>query len=179
MLKRAVQDDLWRQASNPVSLEEAVDSVFPDAMRRSTATQLLRELITILPYRCGVRMGEDRITFLIGGYRPAAILRRYQGVELCLVFVRGLPVGYWRTHEFDPRRLENTYEGTIIVVTPGQVISSLSREALDSFLCACERMRVAVPKTRRFDCNVEVDWPHDKPWPYAQLSQDGQLKCVA
>lgn len=48
-------------------------------------------LKTLLPYRCGVRLGNNRLSFLIGNYRPAAIKRRDNDLRLEMGFADKLP----------------------------------------------------------------------------------------
>lgn len=65
---------LWRQDENSISEEEALSHLFRNNPRSFYIARSLYDwLKEVLPFRCGVRLGKDRISFLIGNYRPAAI----------------------------------------------------------------------------------------------------------
>ncbi|NPV52190.1 MAG: hypothetical protein HPY71_01550 [Firmicutes bacterium] len=151
---------LWREAQHQVTLSEALDFLFGSTQYRQLAVEAFLWLQKLIPYRCGVRWGKDRITFLVGNYRPAAIKRDAGKLRIDMGFAGEIPDAFkvasdvWKT--IDAR------EGYVIVERMPLPLSNVDEH---SFVVACERMREVAPKTRLWECNVAVEWPKDKPLP--------------
>lgn len=151
---------LWKQTEPQKALDVALDCVFARTPYRGLAEEVFNWLKEQIPYRCGVRFGKGRITFLVGNYRPAAIKRDKGGVRVDMGFAGRLPDAFkvasdvWKTIDAE--------EGYVVVQ---QMPLPLSSADVDRFVLACERMRKAAPKTRTHCCNVIVDWPDSKPFP--------------
>lgn len=150
---------LWIQSSNSVQEEEALISKFGDSpINLHIATALYNWLKETLPFRCGVRLGKDRITFLVGNYRPAAIKKQGGKVRLDMVFANILPEGFkvasdvWRS-------VPNTIEGHALVE---ENLPLVTEEDKENFVKACEGMREVAPKSRKHVCNVLAVWPEGK-----------------
>ena len=134
---------LWLQSPNSIQEEEALKSTFGDSyINLHIATTLYKWLKEMLPFRCGVRMGKDRITFLMGNYRPAAIKCRKGGVRLDMVFAGRLPEGFKKASDVW-QSVPNTIEGyTIVEDAP----PPLTEEDVANFVKACNEMREVAPK---------------------------------
>lgn len=155
---------LWREAEDQVTLSAALDCLFARTPYRGLAEEVFNWFKEQIPYRCGVRLGKERITFLVGNYRPAAIKRHRGMLRVDMGFVGQLP---------DSFALASDVWGSIDDVKEGYLIVNrmplpLSSADIGNFVLACERMREAAPKTRMWDCNVAVDWADSKPFPYAR-----------
>ncbi|RJX17622.1 MAG: hypothetical protein C4575_12720 [Desulforudis sp.] len=137
-----------------LSEQEALKILFQDSELRVRANRVYDWLKVNLPYRCGVRLGKDRLSFLVGNYRPAAIKKRGNAVRLEMCFVGALPSAFASTG-FRWLTLDDTYEGWV------EVRSSLplTTEDVDSFRRACERIGEVAPKSRTWMCNVRAEWP--------------------
>ncbi len=152
-------EPLWIQSSNSIQEEEALISKFGDSpINLHTATTLYKWLKETLPFRCGVRLGKDRITFLVGNYRPAAIKKQKGKVRLDMVFANKLPEGFkvasdvWRS-------VPNTIEGYTLVE---EDLPPITEEDKENFVKACNGMLEVAPKSRRHECNVLASWPEGK-----------------
>ena len=160
--KKEVEDQmkpLWLQSPNSIQEEEALKSTFGDSyINLHIATTLYKWLKEMLPFRCGVRMGKDRITFLMGNYRPAAIKCRKGGVRLDMVFAGRLPEGFKKASDVW-QSVPNTIEGYTIVEDAPPL---LTEEDVANFVKACNQMREVAPKSRRHECNVLATWPGRK-----------------
>ncbi|UNC91282.1 hypothetical protein [Candidatus Contubernalis alkaliaceticus] len=150
---------LWVQSEDTISEDESIRIIFMDNPKNvNTAKILIKWLKIILPFRCGIRMGKERITFLAGNYRPAAIKRQKGSVRLDMVFANRLPEGFnvasdvWRS-------VPNTVEGYILA---DDDLTSLTEEDIGNFVKACEQMLEVAPKSRRHLCNVSAVWPDEK-----------------
>lgn len=154
--------ELWREAEHRISVSEALDLMFGGTAYRHLAEEVFFWLQEHIPYKCGVRLGKnrDRLTFLIGNYRLAAIKRDGGRLRLDMGFHAEVPAPFevasdvWKT--IDAR------EGYIIVT---EMPLPLSRSGVDSFIQACRDMREVAPGTKTHECNVAVEWPDDKPLP--------------
>lgn len=152
---------LWKQSTTCLTEEEALATVFGSNPALLTVARGLYDwLKEILPFRCGVKMGKDRISFLIGNYRPAALKRRGKAVRLEMGFTRRLPEVFEPTG-FVWRTVPDAVEGHIVVNTVNPRVA-LSEEHLKNFVEACWRMREAASKSRLHECNVSTIWPEDK-----------------
>lgn len=147
---------LWFQSLCSVQEEEALKSIFGD--NYIIATTLYNWLKEILPFRCGVRMGKDRITFLIGNYRPAALKYRRKGVRLDMVFTDRLPKGFKETG-YVWESVPNTIEGYAIVQN---VPLLLTKEDITNFVKTCNKALKVAPKSRKHECNILATWPSGK-----------------
>ncbi len=148
---------LWRQAENSLPEEEALSQLFGDDLRSYKIARYLYDwLKRVLPFRCGVRLGKDRITFLVGNYRPAALKKENKGkVRLEMGFVNNLPENFKPT-TFVWRSLSNVIEGYIIVADTS---FSISEEAQKNFIKACEQMLEVASKSKKHLCNVLAACP--------------------
>jgi len=150
---------LWTQSSNSIPEEEALIRRFGDSpINLHIVTSIYNWLKETLPFRCGVRLGKDRITFLVGNYRPAAIKKQGGKVRLDMVFANRLPEGF-RVASYVWRSVPNTIEGYTLVE---EGIPPVTEEDKKNFVKACERMREVAPKSRRHVCNVLAAWPEEK-----------------
>ncbi len=150
---------LWSEADHPMSLNEALDSLFLNTPYRQLAQEVFHWLQERIPYRSGVRLGKNRITFLIGNYRPAALKIDAGKLGLYMVFA-GSP----------PHSFELTYRFASIDVNEGRVLIDslplpLSDADVESFVLACEKMAQNAAQGGPWVCNVDGNWPEDKPWP--------------
>lgn len=150
---------LWIQSSNSIPEEEALTIRFGNSpINLHITTALCNWLKETLPFRCGVRLGKDRITFLLGNYRPAAIKKQAGKVRLDMIFANSLPEGFsvasgvWRS-------VPNTIEGYTLVE---EDLPPVTEEDKKNFVKACERMREVAPKSKRHECNVLASWPEGK-----------------
>lgn len=149
-------EDLWRVSEDSMSLETALDRLIGDVpSQRAVAAEMFEWLKGTIPFRCGVRLGKNRLTFLIGNYRPAAIKRVGNRLRVDMGFTEKLPEEFslassvWNT-------LPGTKEGFYRV---DRLPLPLSRTDIENFVRACYLMKDMAPKTRRHTCNVEVEWP--------------------
>jgi hypothetical protein len=150
---------LWKETDQLISLSEALDSLFLNTPHRQLAEEIFHWLREHIPYKCGVRLGEERITFLVGNYRPAALTIDAEGLGLYMVFVGRLPDSF-----------ELTYRFASIDVNEGHALIDslplpLSDADLESFVLACEKMGQNAAQGGPWICNVDADWPEHKPWP--------------
>lgn len=153
---------LWKRAEpqETVTVDKALDCVFARTRYRDLAEDVFSWLKERLPYRCGVRLGKGRISFLVGNYRPAAIKRDKAGVRVDMGFTGGLP-GAFKVAS-DVWKSIDAEEGYVVVQ---QMPLPLSSADVDRFVLACRQMRIAALKTGARCCNVIVDWPESKPSP--------------
>lgn len=150
---------LWRETDQLISLSEALDSLFLNTPYRRLAEETFHWLQEHIPYKCGVRLGERRITFLVGNYRPAALKIDGGRLGLYMVFVGSLPDSF-----------ELTYRFASVDVNEGRaLIDSLPLPLLDvdleRFVSGCEKMAQNAARGGPCVCNVDGDWPENKPWP--------------
>lgn len=150
---------LWKEADQLVSLGEALDSLFADTPYRQLAEEAFDWLQKHIPYRSGVRLGEKRITFLVGNYRPAAIKREAGKLGLYMVFADTLPTPFTLNYKF---RSIDVVEGRVITDTLPLPLPCADTER---FVVACERMRDNAAQAGPWICNVAANWPENKPWP--------------
>ena len=87
---------LWRETSVLIAEEDALYSLFQDNEILFLARNVFEWLKEVLPYRCGVRLGDKRLSFLIGNYRPAALKKYHKELRLDMGFKGKLPDG-WRS----------------------------------------------------------------------------------
>lgn len=96
--------DLWRESADPMSLEAALDRLFGSIPeQRAAAAGLFEWLRDTIPFRCGIRLGKNRLTFLVGNYRPAAIKREGNRLRVDMGFANEIPKAFslaslvWKT----------------------------------------------------------------------------------
>lgn len=82
---------LWRQAENQIHVDAALDRLFARTPYRELAEEVFKWLTEQIPFRCGVRLGKERMSFLLGNYRPAAIKRSGGMVRVDMGFAERLP----------------------------------------------------------------------------------------
>lgn len=151
------------QAQLQMSSEEALQLLFDETPEGlAIARKLFDWIIQILPYRCGMKKGNNRISFLIGNYRPIAIKRSANGkVRLDMGFMYKLPGYFYKTSEVW-KTIPDTEEGyTIVESFPLQ----LKPTEIANFLRLCEEIRKVAPKSRKHICNIRANWSEDKPFP--------------
>ncbi len=150
---------LWTQADILISEDEALMALFGDYPENLRVAASLYDWIKeALPFRCGVRLGKDRITFLVGNYRPAAIKKQGAKVRLDAVFSNILPEGFAKASEVW-RTVDSTIEGFAVL---DDKVPFLSEEDIQSFANACRRMQGVAATSRRHECNVLAVWPEGK-----------------
>ena len=112
---------LWSEADQPMSLNEALDSLFLDTPYRQLAQEVFHWLQERIPYKSGVRLGKNRITFLIGNYRPAALKIDAGELVLYMVFAGSPPHSFELTYRFASIDVN---EGRTLIDSLGHVLSS-------------------------------------------------------
>lgn len=110
-----------------------------------------------------MRLGRDRISFLVGNYRLAAVKKRGGVLRLEMAFAEKLPDCFQET-SFRWRSVDGVVEGFLTVEN---MPLPLDPAAVKSFITACERLRDAALKTKLWECNVSPNWPEDKSHPCA------------
>lgn len=156
-------ETLWLQADETILEEEALFNLFgAHARSLEVATNLYNWLKTLLPFRCGVRMGKDRISFLIGNYRPAAIKKHKGKVRLDMGFVNKLPEGFKKASEVW-KSIPSAIEGYTVIESEENLTLLLNdADLIRNFTNACRQMLEVAPKSRRHLCNVLATWPEGK-----------------
>ena len=154
-----IGQQLWRETDQLISLSEALHSLSLNTPYRPLAEETFHWLREHIPYRCGVRLGRKRVTFLVGNYRPAALKIDAGRLGLCMVFAGSLPGSF-----------ELTYRFASIDVNEGRALIDslpllLSDADVESFVLACEKMGENAAQGGPWICNVDANWPEDKPWP--------------
>lgn len=152
---------LWNEARSSIELRDALDSLFGASPWRGIADDVFCWLVGHIPYRCGVRLGKGRLTFLIGNYRPAALKKWNGRLRVDMMFADRLPQGF-RVASDAWRSVPGTTEGYIVL---NDLPLLLSEEDVVRFIKACNLAKEIAPKSRRWDCNVDVTWPDQTPWP--------------
>jgi len=151
----------WTEDAELESVENALDQVFGGLPCLLLAHDLFEWVKELLPYRCGVRRGKKRLSFLVGQYRPAAIKRQGKSLRLDMVFAHRLPPLFSLT-DYQLRTVR-VLEGAFSPVQ--QVPLPLSPDDIDRFRTACQMVREAANEASSWTCNVLVKWPYAKPMP--------------
>jgi len=152
---------LWNNTSSRFSENNAMGTLFDDPILQQLGIEVLEWIKEYVPCRCGVRLGIDRVSFLLGNYRPAAIKNKNDVLRLEMAFLSKLPDSFEET-SFKWKTIDNIFEGyTVVEKMPLQ----LNSEDIENFILACKKMIPVAPKSRFWDCNVDIEWPENKPYP--------------
>jgi hypothetical protein len=154
---------LWRETLDLIAEEDALYNLFQDNEILVLARSVYEWLKEILPYRCGVRLGDKRITFLIGNYRPAALKKYHKELRLDMGFKGRLPEGWKSTSSGNWKgswhTIDDSSEGWLIVK---QWPLNLSHNDVERFIAFCEEIKMPAAKTKKWDCNISSVWQKDK-----------------
>lgn len=153
----------WQQSDKSVEAATAIERVFPDHF--DIAHDAFLRIKEMLPFPCGIRQSQakkpDRISFLLGNYRLAALKTNKDGVLVMLAFANTetLPTGF-------SRRFSPSVWTTVAVhcVEGGTTLNAdhpsieLNDDALARFVTACREFKKIAANSRIWQCDIETSW---------------------
>jgi len=150
----------WIQAPDSIDATTAIQQVFPAAYWDVAHRAFLR-IKNLLPFPCGIRQShaskKDRISFLLGNYRLAALETNRDGVLVSLAFANALPAGFRPFSDPWVWKTASCVEGGIII-NPDHPSVELNDEAVARFVTACQDFKKIAAKSRLHECDIQTSW---------------------